>query len=148
MAKPKTFRPGRFIIMLGDGGSPEAFVAPCGFSSKSFKWTRALSEVNIPDCIDPDEPDWTARDVQSLSCSVSGEGLLTVEGLPIWLSVVNTIEAVSVKVEVTYPGVGVLLMSGAMQLSDFEIGAQQGERVSATVQMQSDGEMKTTWTPA
>lgn len=147
MAKPKTFRPGRFLIMLGDGATPEQFRAPCGFSSKSFTWNRGLSEVNIPDCVDPDQPDWTGRDVQSMSCSLSGEGLLTVEALPTWLGVLNSIESVNVQVELTYPDVGVLLMSGAMQLESFEIGAQQGQRVSANVSMQSDGEMTSSWTP-
>lgn len=147
MTQPTTARPGRFIISLGDGGDPETFTAPCGFTSKSFTWSRSLSEVTIPDCDDPDAPYWQSRDVESLSCSVSGEGVLAAEAIPTWMAVLDTIEAVNVQIEITYTGVGVLLVSGAMQLESLEVGAQQGQRVSINVSMQSDGEMVTTWTP-
>ena len=148
MAKPTTARPGRFVISLGDGGDPETFTAPCGFTSKAFNWSRSLAEVSIPDCSDPDLPDWQSRDVESMSCSVSGEGVLAAEAIPTWLAVLNTVVSVNVQVEITYIDVGVLLMEGAMQLESLEIGAQQGQRVSINVSMQSDGEMISTWTPA
>ena len=47
MALPTTARPGSFIIALGDGGDPEVFTAPCGFTSKAFSFARNLSEVQI-----------------------------------------------------------------------------------------------------
>lgn len=148
MAQPTTARPGRFIIMLGDGGDPETFSAPCGFTSKSATWSRSLAEVSIPDCDAPDDPFWQSRDVESMSFSVSGEGVLAAEAVPTWLAVLGTINSVNVQVEITYTGAGVLLVTGALQLESLEVGAQQGQRVSINVSMQSDGIMTTTWTPA
>jgi hypothetical protein len=142
MAQPTTARPGAFIISLWNGS---AFVAPCGFTSKSFSWSRGLADVTIPDCDDPDAPAWVGRDVESLSASVTGEGILAAEAIPTWLGVLDTIEAVQVQVEVTYT-TGVLTITGLMQLESLEVGAQQGQKVSINVSMQSDGEMVTEWT--
>ncbi|HRP26019.1 phage tail tube protein [Thauera sp.] len=146
MAKPTTARPGSFIIALGDGGSPEVFTAPCGFTSKAFNFTRNLAEVNIPDCDDPDAPDWLGRDVVSLSASVSGSGVLAAESIETWLAAVNTTASVNVTVTVTYT-TGVLTMTGAMQIESFGVSAEQGQKVSVDVSMQSDGEMTVGWTP-
>ena len=148
MPAPVTARPGRFVISLGDGGSPEAFVAPCGFTSKSFTWSRNLAEVTIPDCDDPDAPFWQSRDVESLSCSVSGEGVLAAEAVPTWLAVLNSLDAVNVQIEITFTNGSILLIEGAMQMESLELGAQQGQRVSINVSMQSDGPMTQTWTAA
>lgn len=148
MPAPVTARPGRFVISLGDGGSPEAFVAPCGFTSKSFTWSRNLAEVTIPDCDDPDAPFWQSRDVESLSCSVSGEGVLAAEAVPTWLAVLNSLDAVNVQIEITFTNGSILLIEGAMQMESLELGAQQGQRVSINVSMQSDGPMTQTWTTA
>ena len=148
MPAPVTARPGRFVISLGDGGSPEAFVAPCGFTSKSFTWSRNLAEVTIPDCDDPDAPFWQSRDVESLSCSVSGEGVLAAEAVPTWLDVLNSLDSVNVQIEITFTNGSILLIEGAMQMESLELAAQQGQRVSINVSMQSDGPMTQTWTEA
>lgn len=148
MAAPVTARPGRFVISLGDGGDPEVYTAPCGFTSKSFTWSRSLSEVTIPDCDDPDAPFWQSRDVESLSCAVSGEGVLAEEAVQTWLAVLNTLDSVNVQIEITFTNGSVLLIEGAMQMESLEIGAQQGQRVSINVSMQSDGIMTQTWTAA
>ena len=146
MAQPTTARPGSFIIALGDGGSPEVFTAPCGFTSKAFTFTRNLADVLIPDCNDPDAANWVGRDVVSLSAQVSGEGVLAAEAVPTWLAVVNSVEAVNVTLTVTY-STGVLTMTGAMQVETFGVAAEQGQKVNVNVSMQSDGEMVLGWVP-
>jgi len=55
MAKPKTIKSGMFRVLLGDGASPIVYSAPCGFTSKSMTITKELTDVNIPDCDDPDK---------------------------------------------------------------------------------------------
>lgn len=148
MAAPTVAKPGAFVISLGDGATPtEAFTAPCGFTSKSARWNRGLGEVSIPDCDDPDAPLWISRDVETQSFSVTGEGVLAAEAIPVWLDVLDTTDAVSVQVEITY-STGVLEVAGKMHLESFETGAQQGQKVSANVSLQSDGAMATTWTAA
>jgi hypothetical protein len=147
MALPVTARPGAFIVSLGNGASPEVFVAPCGFTQKGIRWSRALGESAIGDCLDPDGPQWLARDVQTLSLAMTGEGLLAAEDVPTWLGLLSTTDSVNVIGTITFVGVGTLTIEGAMQLESFETTAQRGQRVSASVSLQSDGAMAVAWNP-
>jgi hypothetical protein len=140
MAKPTTARFGRFRVMLGDGESPEEFVAPCGFTSKSLTLTKNLSEINIPDCDDPDEVAWVGRDASSLSASITGDGILAAESVETWLDAFESVESINVTIEIEFPAKTIRWV-GAMHLSTFTPASEQGGRVTAAVEMQSDGEM-------
>lgn len=41
------------LILLGNGGSPETFGAPCGANSREVKLTNSLGEEMLMDCDDP-----------------------------------------------------------------------------------------------
>lgn len=146
MAQPTTARFGKFKIELGDGASPEVFAAPCGFTSKSLTLTKNLEEVNIPDCDDPDAVAWVGRDASSLSASVSGEGVLASESVETWLDAFEDTESVNVRITITFAA-KVVQWVGKMHLSTFTPSADQGGRVTASVEMQSDGELVRTVTP-
>lgn len=147
MAAPVTARFGKFLVRLSDGGSPEQFVAPCGFTSKSLTLTKNLSEVSIPDCDDPDAPISIGRDVESVSASISGEGVLAAEAVERWKEAFESTDSVPVEIEVTF-STGVLLYTGLFHLASLAYSAEQGGRVTISVEMQSDGEITGTWTPA
>ncbi|MEZ0212436.1 MAG: phage tail tube protein [Xanthobacteraceae bacterium] len=138
MTAPVTARYGKFRILLGDGNTPEVFAAPCGFTSKSLQLSKNLSEVSIPDCDDPDAPINIGRDVESLSASISGEGVLAAASIGKWLAAYQSTESINVKVEVEF-SVGIVTFSGAMHMSSLSLGAEQGGRVTISVEMQSDG---------
>jgi hypothetical protein len=121
-------------------------VAPCGFTSKSLELTKNLSEINLPDCDDPDAVAWVGRDAQSLSASVSGEGVLASESVETWLDAWENSESVNVKIEVEFPA-KTITWTGAMHIATFTAGAEQGGRVTANVEMQSDGELVRAVTP-
>lgn len=140
MAAPTTARFGKFKILLGDGADPEVFTAPCGFTSKSLQLTKALTEVNLPDCDDPDAVAWVGRDAQSLSASVSGEGVLSSESVDAWLAAWENVESISVKVIIEFPA-KTITWTGKMHVSTFSPTSEQGGRVTASVEMQSDGEL-------
>jgi predicted secreted protein len=140
MAQPITARAGKFRILLGDSASPMVYSAPCGFTSKSLTLTRNLSEVSIPDCDSPDAPITLGRDVESISTSVSGEGVAAAESIPVWLEAYNSSESVPVKLEIEY-STGTVTWTGNMQIESLEFGAEQGGRVTLNVSMQSDGPM-------
>lgn len=146
MAQPTTARFGKFKIELGDGATPEVFSAPCGFTSKSLTLTKNLQEVNIPDCADPDAVAWVGRDAASLSASVSGEGVLASESVETWLDAFEDTESVNVRITITF-ATKVVQWVGKMHLSTFTPSADQGGRVTASVEMQSDGELVRTVTP-
>lgn len=138
MAQPVTARAGKFKVYLGDGASPEQFTAPCGFTSKSLTLSKSLSEVSIPDCDNPDAPIVIGRDVESISASVSGQGVMAAESVVDWLAAYESTESVSVKIEVEF-STGTVIWTGFMHIESLEAGAEQGGRVTLNVSMQSDG---------
>lgn len=147
MAAPTTAKFGKFRVMLGDGASPEAFAVPCGFTSKSLTLTKNLAEVNLPDCDDPDAVAWLGRDAASLSMSISGEGVLASESVETWLDAFDDADSINVRVEIEFPA-KTIVWNGRMHISTFTPAGEQGGRVTASVEMQSDGEMvRTVETP-
>lgn len=147
--RPVTAKAGAFTVSLSNGATPAVFAAPCGFTSKSLALSKNLSEISIPDCDDPDAPDWLGRDVQSLSASVSGEGVLAASAIPAWLAAYESTDSVEVEVEVEITfSAGVLKYLGRMHVESLTIGAERGQRCTISVSMQSDGEMVGTWTAA
>ena len=140
MAPPVTARFGKFRVLLGDDATPIEYSAPCGFTSKSLTFTKDLTEVNIPDCIDPDKVAWVGRDASSLSAAINGEGVAASEASETWLEAFESVESVPVKVELEFPS-KTITWTGFMHISQLDIGAEQGGRVTMNVQMQSDGEL-------
>jgi hypothetical protein len=146
MAQPTTVRFGKFRVKLGNNGSPDTYAAPCGFTSKSLTLTKNLTEVNLPDCDDPDAVAWVGRDAASLSASISGEGVLAAESVETWLDAWENTDSVPVLIEIEFPA-KTITWEGFMQVATFTPAAQQGGRVTVTVEMQSDGELVRVVTP-
>lgn len=139
MAQPTTIKGGKVLVKLGSG-SPLTYEAPCGFTQRSLTLTKNLEEVNIPDCDDPDQVDWVGRDATSLSMSVSGEGVLAAESVETWLAAWEDVESVPVQIDIVFPA-NTITWVGYMHVESIEVGANNGQRVTANISMQSDGEM-------
>lgn len=140
MAKPETVKFGKFFVRLSDGASPPTFAAPCGFTSKSFSRSKTLGEVNVPDCDDPDAPAWVERDVQSMSATVSGEGVLAKAAVPTWEDALDSTTSIECEVELEYAA-NSDIYTGFFHIESFEITGDLGDRVKVSVTMQSDGEI-------
>lgn len=145
MAKPTTVRFGKFRIKL-ETSTPGTYAAPCGFTSKSLTLTKNLSEVNIPDCDDPDAVAWVGRDAESLSAAVSGEGIIAAESVEAWLDAWESEESINVLLEIEFPA-KVVSWTGKMHVATLNPAAEQGGRVTMSVEMQSDGELVRDVTP-
>ncbi len=146
MVAPVTAKFGKFRVLLGNDADPIVYTAPCGFTSKSLTLTKDLTDVNLPDCDDPDAVAWVGRDASSLSASVSGEGVLASQSVETWLDAWESSESVPVKIEVEFPAKTVT-WTGFMHIATFTTGAEQGGRSTANIEMQSDGELVRTVTP-
>jgi len=138
VATPVTIKGGKVRVLLSTDGL--SYSAPCGFTSRSINLTKGLNEVNIPDCDDPDSVDWVGRDATSLSMAVSGEGVLASESVETWLDAWEDVESVAVKVEWEFPA-KTITWTGSMHVESMETTAANGQRVTMSVSMQSDGEM-------
>lgn len=141
MAKPITVKFGSMYVRLSDGASPPVFTAPCGFTEKSFTRNKTLGEVNVPDCDDPDAPAWTERDVQSMSATISGSGVMAYEAIPVWEEALASNTSIECEVEFEYPNGDSDFYTGFFHLESFEQTGTLGERVNVSVSMQSDGEI-------
>lgn len=142
MAQPTTVKFGKFFVRLSSGSTPATFVAPCGFTSKSFSRGKSLNSVQIPDCDDPDAPAWEARDVQSMSATISGSGVLAKAAVPTWEAALASTDSIECEVELDYPDSGSDVYTGKFHIENFEITGSIGERVQVSVTMQSDGEIE------
>lgn len=147
MAQPTTVRGGKIRVLLGNSATPIVYSAPCGFTQKTITLTKALEEVQLPDCLDPDQVNWLGRDATSLSMGISGEGVLALESTETWLEAWENVESVPAKVEWEFPA-KTITWTGRMHVETLEVGAPNGRRVTQNVSMQSDGEMKRVVTPA
>lgn len=147
MATPVTARFGKFRVLLGNSAVPIVYAAPCGFTSKSLALNKSLSEVSLPDCDEPDAPIVIGRDVESISASVSGEGVLAASAVITWLAAYEKTDSVPVKIEIEF-STGLVTWTGKMHVESLELGAEQGGRVTISVSLQSDGQLVRTTTIA
>jgi hypothetical protein len=147
MAQPTTAKFGKMIISLGDDAVPPVYSAPCGFSTKGVTLTKNLSEVNIPDCENPDDPIWVGRDVTSQSGAITGEGVAAGESLPDWDAAFMSTDPVPMKVEITFDGLGKKTIEGMWHVESEAITVEAGGRVNLAISAQSDGALTAIWTP-
>ncbi len=139
MTQATTIKGGKVRIKL-ETSTPGTYATPCGFTSKTVSFAKGLEEVQVPDCDDPDKVDWLGRDATSLSMSVSGEGVLAEESIETWLAAWESIDSVKVKIEMEFPS-KTITWSGSMHIENMEGVSPNGRRSTATISMQSDGEM-------
>lgn len=146
MAQATTIKGGKIKVLLGNSASPIVYAAPCGFTQRSITLNKGLEEINIPRCDDPDAVDWVGRDATSLSMTISGEGVLAAESVDTWLEAFDSIDSVPVKVEWEFPA-KTITWTGLMHIESMEVGANNGQRATNNVTLQSDGEMVRVSTP-
>ncbi|NKC04451.1 phage tail tube protein [Brucella haematophila] len=146
MAQATTIKGGKVRVKIGNGATPIVYTSPCGFTQRSITLTKNLNEVSIPDCENPDKVDWIGRDAASLSMSISGEGVLASESVEDWLDAGESIDSIPVQVEIEFPAT-TYTYTGKMHAESLEIGANNGERATLNVSLQSDGEMVRTSAP-
>jgi len=137
MAAPETIKFGKFLVLLGNGASPEDFVAPCGLTSKGFNRSATTRETDSPDCDDPDLPAWTERDVRAKSAVISGSGVVDKNDYPMWEAFFGTTKNVRIKEDVSNG----LQWTGRYVCTKLDLTVQLGEKVQFSVELQSDGEI-------
>jgi hypothetical protein len=149
MAEPITLPFSGYLVLLGNGATPEVFTAPCGFIKKALKFSAASSDTIVPDCDNPALPAWTLRNITSLSAQISGSGVLAMENLALWTNWLLSGADKNVQVQKNLPGAqGGGYWQGAALLTDFSEDVDlksEGGRTQQAVTIDSDGPWF--WTP-
>ncbi|MBR0695948.1 phage tail tube protein [Bradyrhizobium lablabi] len=135
MSKASTLRFSQFLVEIGDGATPEVFMAPCGLNSRSFNRTAATNETNVPDCDDPDAPSWLERDVVSLSSSIAGAGVVADEDFDKWNAWFEAASTRNIRIKLGTRG-----WIGPFKCTKLNVTGNRGSRVTFDVSLDSDGE--------
>lgn len=84
MAQALTVRFGEQALLIGDGADPEVFSAPCGITSLTKSTSTNTSDVDIPDCDDPDLVVWLGIDEVSKRMTLTFSGTIAQQSLALW----------------------------------------------------------------
>lgn len=144
MAAPTTLPAGDFIIQLETSEGSGVFTAPCGLTSKGFNQTASVQETIVPDCDDPDAAANVERAVDALSREISGSGVLAMASRSTWQTWYDSglKKKCRVLLDTTLANSGGY-WQGYFVLTQFNCGAERGQKVRVEVTMQSDGAI--TW---
>lgn len=143
MTKPTTLPAGKYLILLGNGASPEIFAAPCGLTTKGFNQSKSVQETVVPDCDNPDAAAYVERGVDSISGEISGSGVLALEAFDTWRLAFESGGSINCRIKLDQVGLGGYYQ-GAFVMTQFNMTAQRGQKINVDVTLQSDGAY--TWT--
>jgi len=143
MAKPTTYKGSLVAIYLESTLTPGTYIKPCGLNNHTFSFTKNAQEIAIPDCDDPELPQWLERDVESLDFSGSGEGVLAAESINDWWDAFNSTDAINARLYIgaltdTTNG---YYWEGMIHVTGFEITGQVGQRATVSISVVSTGEL-------
>lgn len=142
MAKPTTYK-GSLVAIYLETATTGIFAKPCGLNNVTITANKNSQDTNVPDCEDPEAPQWIERDVESLDMSVTGSGVLAAEALETWWDAFSSTETVNARIYV-----GALtdvtngyFWEGEFHLTSFEVTGQTGQRAQVSISLASSGEV-------
>lgn len=128
----------KLLILLGDGGSPEDFAHPCSINAaRDVTFEKNMNEDVGIDCDDLDAVGWVIREAVSKSCTVEGNGKLSIDDLELFESWFNDDESRNARVIVNVAGGR--QYGGRWQCSNLRIGGERGEKVEVSITLMNDG---------
>lgn len=148
MTKPNVAKGTKFRLLMGDGQSPESFVALCGLTTKGINFQTNTNEQFIPDCDNPDDPAWRDITKSGRFASLSGSGILDMTGaFPRYQAAYASADPVNMRVYFNLTAAeGGGYWEGAFMLTTFNVQGPDGDNVTAEIALESDGEV--VWVPA
>ncbi|SKA31018.1 phage tail tube protein [Consotaella salsifontis] len=139
----------KLLVQIGDGASPdEVFASDCMINAeRGLALSVDSNDFVIPDCDDPDAAGWKEREVDGMSGTISGSGMLHTTSFATWF---NWMESAAPKrcrvtLDVTAANGGGYV-EGLFFLTSFEVKGSRNDKVTADVTLDSTGIL--TWTDA
>jgi hypothetical protein len=139
MAKPTVIAGTKLLLLVGNGASPEVFGEPCGLTTKSFDLSASTNTTVIPDCDDPEAGAWEATDINALSGTASGNGVMSVESFSVWNTWFLSTENRNMQIKLDHADLG--HYAGAFKLTSFKLSGTRGNKVLVDVTVKNDGEV-------
>jgi len=84
MAQIQSIKFGEQMLLIGDGADPEVFSSPCGINSLTKSTSTNTSDVDLPDCDDPDLVVWLGIDEVSKRMTLTFSGTIAQQALAMW----------------------------------------------------------------
>lgn len=142
MAKPTTYA-GSLVAIYLEGTPAGTYARPCGLNNHTVSFTKNTTEVNVPDCDDPELPSWIERGVESLDLSATGSGIMAAEALETWWDAFNSTESINARLYVGAPDnvTNGKYWQGKVHITGFEVTGERGGKAQANISLVSDGEM-------
>jgi predicted secreted protein len=137
MAQPTVLAGTKLLLLVGNGASPEVFAEPCGLTTKSFDFNASTNTNLIPDCDDPEAPAWETTDINALSASLSGSGLMTVASYQVWREWFLSAEGRNMHVKFDHADLG--HYTGSFKLLNLKHTGSRGNKVTVEVSAKADG---------
>jgi len=146
MADPTTTN--KFLILLGDGASPEVFAHPCGANARSVTLKNNTGEEVLLDCTDPTGTvAAVTRWTESQDTTIQVSGRVATESWASWKAWAESGAVKNIQVHLDIPlanGGGYWTLPAI--LADFEIGAEG--TATATFSASIVGAGSRSWTAA
>jgi predicted secreted protein len=135
MAAPTVLAGTKLLILAGDGATPETFSQPCGLTTRKFSLKASTNSTLVPDCDNPEAPAWETKDVNALSATVTGSGVLAVEAFHYWNNWFMSAEAKNAQIKLDHASLG--HWSGAFILTQFDVTGQRGSKVTVDITLEN-----------
>lgn len=138
MATPDVFSGEELLIQIGDGASPEAFTHRCMINGqRSLSRSASTTQEVVPDCDDPSAPGWVQTEIDSLTATIQGEGMIDIASLEFFDLWYESGESKTIKAKINRPGARTY--TGKYKLSQLDYTGQRKTKATASITMVSDG---------
>lgn len=139
MAQPTVLAGTKLLLLVGDGAVPEVFGEPCGLTTKSFDLAASTNTNLIPDCDDPEAPAWESTDINGLSGTAAGTGVMSVESFNVWNDWFMSAEGRNMQIKLDHASLG--WYAGSFKLTSFKLAGARGNKVTVDLSAKSDGQV-------
>lgn len=141
MSEPTSFNGSKIMIKVGDGADPEVFTHPCLINaSRGIQFSSSTIDSVIPDCADQDAPAWITREKDSLTVTITGEGIMDAGDTDDYFDWFEGAASKNVQGVVNAGGgTDEQTFEGAFHLTEFQISGERKEKAQVSITLVSTG---------